>query len=69
MNGWYGMRQNVLTLKIIYCKLVKINQNRTTDASIIGAFFMFLRPKLFRMKKNSYKSENNLINNEQIISK
>jgi len=24
MNGRYGMRQNVLTLEIIYCKPVKI---------------------------------------------
>jgi len=33
------------------------------------AFFVFLGRKLFRMKKNNHKSENNLINNEQIIRK
>jgi len=30
---------------------------------------VFLRSKLFRMKKNNHKSENNLIKDEQIIRK
>lgn len=36
---------------------------------MIGAFFVFLGQKLFRMKKNNHKSENYLINNEQLIRK
>lgn len=36
---------------------------------MIGAFFVFLEQKLFRMKKNNHKNENYLITNEQLIRK
>jgi hypothetical protein len=49
------MRRNVLALKIIYCKTVKILSKYCKNASIIEAFFVFLEQKLFRMKKITIK--------------
>jgi len=63
------MRRNVLALKIIYCKMVKILSKYCKNASITEAFFVFLEQKLFRMKKNNHKNENYLITNEQLIRK
>jgi hypothetical protein len=59
----------VLALKIIYNNLVKNKSKYCRNASITGAFFVFLEQKLFRMKKNNHKIENFLINNEQLIRK
>jgi hypothetical protein len=56
-------------LEIIYSKPVKILSKYSKNASVTGAFFVFSGQKLFRMKENNHKSENFLINNEQLIRK
>lgn len=57
------------SLEIIYSKPVKILSKYSKNASVAGAFFVFSEQKLFRTKKNNHKSENFLINNEQLIRK
>ena len=57
----------MLALEIVYYKLVKILSKYSKNASVTGAFFVFLRQKLFRMRKNNHKSENYLNKNEQLI--
>ena len=59
----------MLALEIIYNKPVKILSKYSKNASVTGAFFVFLRQKLFRMKKNNHKNENYLNKNEQLIRK
>jgi len=59
----------VLALKNIYNNLVKIKSKYCRNASIVGAFSVFLGQKLFRTKKNNHKSEKFLITNEQLIRK